>query len=116
MDYDDDKSEVFKALVLFRLFSDEVRTAMIKEKTMYYLRLTANSVILAGIILLFIGLYYSMIKAGIPYQDPPPELQIQYAVYMGIGEILLKNGFLAAICGGAVRLLLGVIWRKNPPK
>lgn len=86
-----------------------------KEKTMYALRLATNSVILAGIILLSIGLYYSMIKAGIPYQDPPLELQIQYAVSMGIGEILLKNGFLAVLCGGVARLLLEVIWRKNLP-
>ena len=82
-----------------------------KEKTMYYLRLIANSVILAGIILFLIGLYYSVIKAGIPYQDPPLELQIQYAIYMGIGEILLKNGLRTAICGGMIRLLLGLIWR-----
>lgn len=83
-----------------------------KEKTKHFLNLTISSIILAGIILFVIGLYYSMIKAGIPYQDPPLELQIQYAIYMGIGEILLKNGFLIAICGGIIRLLLGLVWRK----
>lgn len=87
-----------------------------KEKTKYYLRLTINSVILAGIILFLIGSYYSMIKAGIPYQDPPLELQIQYAINMGIGEILSKNGLLIAICGGVIRLLLGLIWRKCQQK
>lgn len=87
-----------------------------KEKTKYYFRLTINSVILAGIILFLIGSYYSMIKAGIPYQDPPLELQIQYAINMGIGEILSKNGFLIAICGGVIRLLLGLIWRKCQQK
>ncbi len=83
-----------------------------KEKIRHYLQLTINAVILAGIILFVIGLYYSMIKAGIPYQDPPLELQIQYAVYVGIGEILQKNGLLIAICGGIIRLLLGLIWKK----
>lgn len=87
-----------------------------KEKTRYYLRLTINSIILAGIILCLMGLYYSMIKAGIPYQDPPLELQIQYAVYMGIGEILLKNGFIITICGGIIRLLLWLIYRKRQQK
>lgn len=87
-----------------------------KEKTKYYLRLIINSVILAGIILFLIGSYYSMIKAGIPYQDPPLELQIQYAINMGIGEILSKNGLLIAICGGVIRLLLGLIWRKCQQK
>ncbi len=40
-----------------------------------YLRLTLNAAILAGIIILFTGIYYCVIKAGIPYQDPPLELQ-----------------------------------------
>ena len=84
-----------------------------KEKTKHHLRLAIRSFILAGIILYVIGLYYSMIKAGIPYQDPPLELQIQYAINMGIGEILQKNGFLIAICGGIIHLLLGLIWRRK---
>lgn len=84
-----------------------------KEKVRHYLHLMVNSVILAGIILLVIGLYYSMIKAGIPYQDPPVELQIQYAVYAEIGEILQKNGLLIAICGGIIRLLFALIWKKR---
>ena len=83
-----------------------------KEKTKHYLNSAINSIILAGILLFVIGIYYSMIKAGIPYQDPPLELQIQYAINMGIGEILSKNGVLIAICGGVIRLLLGLIWRK----
>lgn len=72
-----------------------------------------NSIIFAGIIILLIGLYYFVIKAGIPYQDPPLELQIKYAVNEGIGEILTGKGFLIAVCGGAVRLILWLIWRKH---
>lgn len=87
-----------------------------KEKTKHYLNSAINSIILAGILLFVIGIYYSMIKAGIPYQDPPLELQIQYAINMGIGEILQKNGVLIAICGGVVRLLLGLIWKKYQQK
>lgn len=87
-----------------------------KEKTKHYLNFAISSIILAGIILFVIGLYYSMIKAGIPYQDPPLKLQIQYAINMEIGEILSKNGFLIAICGGVIRLLLGLIWRKCQQK
>lgn len=84
-----------------------------KEKIRYYLCLTINSIILAGIILCLMGLYYSIVKAGIPYQDPPLELQIQYAVYKGTGEALLKNGFIITICGGIIRLLLWLIYRKR---
>jgi len=75
-----------------------------------------NAVLLAGMIIFFIGAYYCVIKAGIPYQDPPPELQIQYAVNMGIGEILVKDGFLISICGGTARLLLKLAGKKRQKK
>ena len=68
-----------------------------------------NSLILAGVILLFMGSYYWMIKAGIPYQDPTLEMQIQYTIDLRIGQILLGNGFLIAICGGVIRLILKLI-------
>lgn len=71
-----------------------------------YIRQVVNAVILSGIILIFTGSYYCVFKAGIPYQDPPLELQIQYIVDMRIGEILLKNGLLMTICGGIIRLIL----------
>lgn len=84
-----------------------------KEKVMGNLHWMINSVILAGVILFFIGLYYFLIKAGIPYQDPPIELQIQYAINMGIGEILLGTGFLITICSGIIRLIWGLILKKH---
>lgn len=72
-----------------------------------------NSVVIAGVILLFIGLYYSVIKAGIPYQDPPLELQIKYAVNREIGEVLTGKGLLIAVFGGVARLVLWRIWRQK---
>lgn len=74
---------------------------------------TIDATILAGIILLLIGLYYCIIKAGIPFQDPPLELQIQYAVHMGIGRILLKNGFVISLCGGIAHFLFKRIQKKS---
>jgi len=81
-------------------------------KSESYLRQTINAILLAGIIILFIGAYYCVIKAGIPYQDPPLELQIQYAINMEVGDILVKNGFLISICGGVARLLFKLIVKK----
>lgn len=83
-----------------------------KEKVKHKLCQVLNAVILAGIMIFLIGLYYWVVKAGIPYQDPSIELQIQYAVNMGIGDILVGKGFVIAVCGGIVRLLLGLIWKK----
>lgn len=84
-----------------------------KAKTRDILCQAVNSVIFAGVIVFFIGLYYSVVKAGIPYQDPPLELQIEYAVNMGIGEVLVGKGFTIGVCGGAVRLLLGLVLKKQ---
>ncbi len=70
-----------------------------------------NSVVIAGVIILLIGLYYSIIRAGIPYQDPPLELQIEYAVNQGIGKVLTGTGLLTALCGSVVRLVIWKVWR-----
>lgn len=65
-----------------------------------------NAVLLAGFIILMIGAYYEVVKAGIPYQDPPLELQIQYAINTGIGDELCRIGFFAVLYGVALRLLV----------
>ncbi len=82
------------------------------DKTRDRLCQIVNSVIIAGLIVFVIGLYYWIVKAGIPYQDPPLELQIQYAVNQSIGEILLGKGFAITMCGGIARLLLRLILKK----
>lgn len=85
---------------------------IMKEKTRHILCQIINSVILAGIIILLIGLYYWVVKAGIPYQEPTLEMQIEYAVNMGIGDKLVVSGFVLAVLGGIVRLILWLINRK----
>lgn len=75
-----------------------------------------NAILLAGITILIIGIYYCVVKAGIPFQAPPLELQIQYAIHMGIGEILVRDGFLISICGGAARLVLRLVLKKSQKK
>ena len=87
-----------------------------KEKIRPILNRLADAVLLAGAIVCLIGLYYWIVKAGIPYQDPPLELQIQYAVNETIGETLLANGFWVLLGGGALRLLLWLTGRKRPQK
>ena len=57
-----------------------------KIKSVFYR--ISGAAVLAGVIIFVIGAYYEVIKAGIPYQDPPLELQIQYAVNLGIGDAL----------------------------
>lgn len=78
-----------------------------------FIRMTASGVLLAGIIIFSTGIYYCVIKAGIPYQDPPLELQIQYTINWEIGNILVKEGFLLSICGGIAGLLYKLILKKR---
>ena len=66
-----------------------------------------ESIILAGVIIFGIGIYYVVVKAGIPYQDPPLELQIEYIVYEKIATELAAIGIQILILGG---LLRGVVW------
>ncbi len=77
------------------------------------LRQIINAVLLAGIIILLIGAYYCVIKAGIPYQDPPLALQIQYSINIGIGKILVRDGFLISVGGGIARLLFKLAAKKR---
>ena len=74
----------------------------------YIVKEICNAVLFAGLIVLAVGVYYRTIKAGIPYQDPTMELQMQYAINYGIGNILSKLGLVFAACGGVMRAIL---WR-----
>ncbi|SDB13351.1 hypothetical protein [Butyrivibrio sp. INlla16] len=72
-----------------------------------------HSLIIAGVVILTIGMYYWVIKAGIPYQDPPEELRIQYAVNMGIGDELIKDGAIISIAGVIGRVIVYLIGKKS---
>ncbi len=81
----------------------------VKIKSVFYR--ISGAAVLAGVIIFVIGAYYEVIKAGIPYQDPPLELQIQYAVNLGIGDALCSIGFFTVVYGIAFRLLYFVFRR-----
>ena len=72
-----------------------------------------TSFIIAGLIMLIIGLYYLVIKAGIPYQDPTVEMQIQYSINMGIGDTLTLTGFILSVFGLICRIVTGIISKKR---
>jgi len=58
--------------------------------------------LLFGGILLIAGLYYTCVKAGIPYQDPTPEMTAQYERNEGIGIAL-------SLVGSGIELLCLII-------
>lgn len=58
------------------------------------------------------GEHTLMIKAGIPYQDPPLDLRIQYEINAGIGDILMGIGFKITVSCCILRLVLNLIRKK----
>ena len=78
-----------------------------------FLKNLFNGFIIAGIIIFLIGVDYWMFRAGIPYQDPPMDLQIQYAIDYGIGETLMEVGFEVLIIGVISRIISGIIGKKK---
>lgn len=52
-----------------------------------------------------------MFKAGIPYQDAPLDLQVQYEINAGIGVVLTGTGFKITIFSSIIRLALGMVWK-----
>ena len=73
----------------------------------------ANGLMIAGVVILLISAYYLVIKAGIPYQDPPPDLQIKYAVNASVGEELFKNGSIVFVIGLAGRIVTWLLHKKR---
>jgi hypothetical protein len=63
-------------------------------------RLLPLFVLGVGILLVFGGIIYDILYAGIPYQDPTPEMSARYAYHSHIASNYYKIG--------GVTLLLGV--------
>lgn len=77
------------------------------------IRSLCNAALLAGAVLLLIGLNFVFVKAGLPYQDPTPEMTLRWMAYFYAGATTLcwAIGLLAA--GGLGRGLLHFIKRQE---
>ena len=61
--------------------------------------LTPGKLILVGLLLVVGGFVYDVIFAGIPYQDPPPELLERYDGHKRIASFICGLG-LVSFAGG----------------
>ena len=64
--------------------------------------------ICAGIFLFIAGFVYQIVFAGIPYQDPTPELSARFDLHTQIASTISWVGvgaFLCGVCGGILRLV-----------
>lgn len=56
-------------------------------------------VIVVGLLFLGGGFIYDVLFAGIPYQDPPPALQQQYAANAATAQMLYTFGIVIVLLG-----------------
>jgi hypothetical protein len=68
-----------------------------------------KKIVISGFVLIIVGSVYNVVFAGIPYQDPPPELVARYNLHAAIAQTITTTGIitmLAGIVGGIVLRLL----------
>lgn len=82
-----------------------------KDKLKSLLKSVLLGLIFAGVIMLAVGFYYQGIKAGIPYQDPTEEMQLQYTIYWKVGEELIYDGFMIGSTGLVLRIIVFMVER-----
>jgi len=68
-------------------------------------RMVALFILFAGIGILAMGAYFALVKAGIPYQDPPDILKAEYAAFDEAGKICIWTGSLSIVVGIAIMVL-----------
>lgn len=73
-------------------------------------------IIILGAVLIVLGFIYEGILAGIPYQDPTPQLLQKYMHYVNIGHFFYKVGFPVLIAGLLIILFQKILKLPNKHK
>ena len=86
------------------------------KKTFRALQNLSGSIMTAGLIILLIGAYYTIIKAGIPYQDAPDDILWVYQINMHIGEVLEKDGAIILAAGFVFLFIVRAVRKNSNPE
>ncbi len=65
-----------------------------------------------GIAVVIAGLGYDLLWAGIPYQDPPPELAARYNFHARVAAAVRQVG-VGLGCGGGIGIMVSWVIRKQ---
>lgn len=68
-------------------------------------RMVALFFLFSGLGILTMGIYFAVVKAGLPYQDPTETLVAEYAAFSEAGKICIWTGSLSAVVGIAIMVL-----------
>lgn len=66
---------------------------------------------LVGLFVVFIGLLYDLWFAGLPYQDPTPEMQAKWNLHNNIANMIMGAGL--ALCFGGLMAALFIWLRRS---
>lgn len=66
-----------------------------------------------GLLLVLSGFVYDVLFAGIPYQDPTPEIQARYDFHSFIAGLFYKPGGVVLLLG---LMTIPIIWIKTKKK
>ncbi|BHH82419.1 hypothetical protein [Desulforhopalus sp. 52FAK] len=75
--------------------------------------ITLTGVSFTGIVIVMMGLVYDIMFAGIPYQDPTPELQARYDFHSFVAGIFYKTGGMVFLVGLVAILFIWVMARNK---
>ena len=65
--------------------------------------------IVSGVVVIVCGFMYDVLFAGIPYQDPTPEMSARYAFHSNVAGVIIFIGFsglIVGMLGGIAKFLL----------
>ena len=63
-----------------------------------------------GALIVLNGFVYDILFAGLPYQDPTPELQARYDLHADVASVFYNSGGIALLIG---LLIIPFIWRRT---
>ncbi len=66
-----------------------------------------------GIVIVIMGFVYDVLFAGIPYQDPTPELQARYDFHSSVAGMFYKTGGIVFLVG---LVAIPFIWKRAKKK
>jgi hypothetical protein len=67
--------------------------------------------IVVGFVLIITGFVYNIVFAGIPYQDPPPELVARYNMHATIAQTITTTGIITMLAGIVGSIVLRLLRR-----
>ena len=76
-----------------------------KIKMRKAVRMVALFFLFAGMGILAMGVYFAVVKAGLPYQDPTETLIAEYAAFDEAGKICIWTGSLSIVVSIAIAVL-----------